>query len=285
MEFGSPYKQLKRKVNTWCRYTKRLDSYGLGCEHDCKYCYAKGLLSFRGYWGEPKEANLCDIKSKIRNLPAGDIVRIGSMTDCFQPIEQKQRITYRTIMILNQFRIHYLIVTKSDMVADDYYINIYDKKLAHFQITITTTDDKRCFDFENAAPASKRIKAVEKLNNLGFDTSIRLSPFLVGYIDFEIMNSIKCNKILIEFLKVNSFIRKSFNIDYAEYTLKYGGYEHLELDRKVNLLNNITGFDQVSVGEYVSDHHEYFKTNVNHNKNDCCNLDYNYLPDAIQLCL
>jgi DNA repair photolyase len=273
-EFKSPYRKLKRKVNTWCRYTSRLDTYGCGCQHGCEYCYAKALLEFRNKWNtkKPKVANISKIKSKIIRLPRNEVVRMGGMTDCFQPYEKIERVTYNTIIILNQFRISYLIVTKSSLVSDDLYLKIYDKKLAHFQVTITSTDDKKNIEIGASLP-SERIRSVEKLYDLGFDISIRLSPFIEKYIDYEILNSIRCDKILIEFLKVNPAIRKSFNTDYSEYTHKYGGYNHLPLCRKIELVNKITGFNQVSVGEYVKDHYEYFRDNVNYNKQDCCNLN------------
>ena len=284
MEFKSFYHSIEnRKFNTWCKYTKRLDTYGCGCQHDCNYCYAKSLLSFRGLWNakEPAVANLAKIRSRINLLDRKEVIKLGGMTDCFQPMELKHRITYSTIKMLNAHRISYLIVTKSGMVSNDEYIDIYNKDLAHFQITITTTNTVK---YESASPPTERINAIEKLASLGFDVSVRLSPFIDQNIDYGTLNSIKCDKILIEFLKVNHWIKKWFNIDYSNYSLKYGGYEHLQLDRKIELVNNITGFNQVSVGEYVSDHHEYFKENVNHNKNDCCNLSNNrYFPNEVQL--
>lgn len=273
-EFRSAYKQLNRKVNTWCKYTKRIDTYGRGCQHDCDYCYAKGLLDFRGLWNarEPKSANLYMIKNRVRKLQTGDVIRMGSMTDCFQPIEISKKLTFKTIMILNQFRIQYLIVTKSSLVSNDEYVKIYDKNLAHFQITITSTRDVK---YERASSINDRIRSIEKLANMGFDVSVRLSPFIYDNINYGVLNQIKCNKILIEFLKVNHWVRKWFNIDYSEYSLKYGGYEHLQLDKKINLVNKVTGFGQVSVGEYVSDHYDYFKENVNYNRDDYCNLSNN----------
>ncbi len=87
------------------------------------------------------------------------------------------------------------------------------------------------------------------------------------------MNKINCNKILIEFLKVNYNVKNWFKIDYSEYSLKYGGFEHLQLNKKISLVNKIK-FEQITVGEYVEDHHNYFSYNVNYNKNDCCNLNY-----------
>lgn len=284
-EFKSPYKKLNRKVNTWCIYTDRLDTYGNGCVHDCKYCYAKSLLSFRNFWGKPCVSNLGVIGNEISKLSPGIVLRMGGMTDCFQPIELTHRVTYNTIKLLNKYKINYLIVTKSDLVANDEYIDIYNKDLAHFQISLSSTDERKCCEYEKASSPYKRISAIEKLSQLGFDVSIRLSPLLYEHTDFNIINKIKCNKILIEFLKVNPFIRKSFDIDYSSYTLKKGGFCHLTLDHKIKLVNNITKIKQVSVGEYVEEHHQYFKENVNYNKNDCCNLSLKpvYFPRQLKL--
>lgn len=274
-EFKSFLKTVdSRKHNTWCKWSTRLDTYGVGCAHDCKYCYAKSLLNFRGLW-DPKNPSVADIEKirrRVDKIPPGSVVRLGGMTDCFQACEAKYRVTYNTIQALNARGIHYLIVTKSDMVATDEYIEILDKNLAHIQITVTTTDDNLGLTYEKAPVPSRRIQAIEKLHTLGFDVSVRLSPFIPEFIDVGKINDIKCDKILIEFLKVNTWVRKWFDIDYSEYTLNYGGYSHLELDRKIELVKLITGFKEVSVGEYVADHYEYFRDNVNYNRDDCCNL-------------
>lgn len=274
-KFKSFFKTVdSRKFNTWCKWTNRLDTYGCGCAHDCSYCYAKSLLDFRGLWDtqSPSVADLVEIERKIKKLPQGTVVRMGGMTDCFQPIERTERVTYETIKLLNKYGIEYLVVTKSHTVADDEYMEILDRDLAHIQITITSTDDEFCATYEKASPPSLRIQAIEKLQRNGFDVSVRLSPFIPQFVDVNKINSIKCDKILIEFLKVNTWVKKWFDIDYSDYSLKFGGYNHLPLDKKIELVNKITGFKEVSVGEYVKEHYEYFRDNVNHNKNDCCNL-------------
>ena len=278
MEFKSPYKQLDRKVNTWCKYTIRLDTYGLGCQHDCAYCYAKSLLSFRNFWNtvNPSVASINEIRNNIYKLRRNQVVRIGGMTDCFQPIELKNQVTYNTIKLLNNHKINHLIVTKSDLVADDHYVKIYDPTLAHFQISITSTINN---NYEKAPEPGKRIKAIEKLYKLGFDVSVRLSPFIYNNVDLRIINNINCDKILIEFLKVNYNVEQWFKIDYSDYTLKYGGFRHLPLESKIELVNKIKGFAQVSVGEYVFDHYLYFRDNINFNKDDCCNLSLNIYPE------
>lgn len=160
----------------------------------------------------PSVANVEKLKRKIDKLRKGTIVRLGGMTDCFQPIELDNRITYKIIKYLNKRRIGYLIVTKSSIVANDEYLKIYDKDLAHFQITVTTTDDSKSVKYEKATVPSKRIEAIEKLYKNGFDVQVRLSPFIYEYIDFDILNNIKCNKILIEFLRVNHWIKQGGDI-------------------------------------------------------------------------
>lgn len=284
-EFKSPYTVMKnRKYNTWCRYTARLDTYGRGCLHDCSYCYARHLLDFRGNWEpyNPGVANLDKIRKIVAKLEPGSVVRLGGMTDCFQPIEGKHKVTLETIKLLNERGVHYLITTKSATCVFPEYIEAYDKDLAHFQISITATDDKLGNTFETASPESERIRAIECLDRLGFDATVRLSPFIPEFVDLDVVNGIDCKKILIEFLKVNAFVRKSFDLDYSDYTCKYGGHANLELERKIELAESITDFDERSVGEYVLEHYLYFRDNYNSNPLDCCNLrgiEYKDLPD------
>ena len=278
-EFKSFYKNVGGNEGTKCKYPVRLDTYGCGCSHDCRYCYAKSLLNFRKLWNptDPAVADIAKIRKQIEKIAAGKCgeikaIRLGGMTDCFQPIEATHRTTYETIKILNEYRIPYLIVTKSDLVASDEYLEILDPELAHIQITVTTTYDDLSMSYEKAVVPSKRIAAIEKLQNLGYDVALRLSPFIPEYVDFDVLNAIKCDKIQVEFLRVNSWIKKWFDIDYTPYVVKQSGYLHRTLEDKKALLKLITGFKQVSVCEDESEAYEYWKKNFNPNPNDCCNL-------------
>jgi len=278
-EFGSFLTSTKRKFNTWCNYNTRLDTYGCGCSHDCQYCYAKALLNFRGNWNpdNPRIAYITEIEKAISTIKKNEVVRLGGMTDCFQNYEIRERVTYGTIKLLNQYGINYLITTKSALVCDPDYLRIYDSKLAHFQITISCTNDSKAQEYEKCSTPSERIRAAEILHAMGFDVSIRLSPFLHQYVDYGVLNKIDCSKILIEFLKVNHWVRKNFDYDYSFHTLNYGGHQNIELETKIELLSHIDGFEQCSVGEFVAEHHRYFRDNYNFNKEDCCNLDIRYI--------
>lgn len=276
-EYKSFFKTVGGNEGNKCHYPHRLDTYGKGCQHDCKYCYAKSLLSFRNMWNtdEPSVADINKIEKTIRKIKRDGeikILRLGGMTDCFMPMERVWNVTHETIRLLNAYGLGYLIVTKSDMVAEDEYIDILDPDLAHIQITVTTTDDSLSRTYEKAVVPSKRIRAIEKLQEHGFDVALRLSPFIPQYIDFEKLNAVKCDKIVVEFLRANAWIRKWFDIDYSEYTVVQSGYRHLPLEKKRELISNITGFKEVTVCEDESEAYEFWKNNFNPNPDDCCNL-------------
>lgn len=275
--FSLFYKEVEGNEGNKCYYTTRLDTYGCGCQHDCKYCYAKALLDFRGLWNneKPVVGNMKQIRNAIIKAKKSGIkiLRLGGMTDCFQPIELKYRTTYQTIKLLNKYKIEYLIVTKSHLVANDEYMKIYDKDLAHFQITTTCLDDElyKKLDYEKASVPSKRIEAIKKLQDNGYDVAIRLSPLIEEYIDFNKLNNLGIDKAIVEFLRVNHWIKKWFNIDYSKFTLKENGYEHLQLDEKKRIIDKIK-IPIISVCEDVDSHYNYWKENFNPNKDDCCNL-------------
>lgn len=275
--FSVFYKEVEGNEGQKCKYPTRLDTYGCGCQHDCKYCYAKSLLDFRGLWNsqKPVVGNMKQIRSAIIKAKKSkvNIVRLGGMTDCFQPLELKYRTTYQTIKLLNKYKIGYLIVTKSHIVANDEYLKIYDKDLAHFQITTTCLDDElyKQLDYEKASLPSKRIEAIKKLQDNGFDVSIRLSPLIEEYIDFDKLNNLGINKAIVEFLRVNHWIEKWFNIDYSKFTLKENGYKHLPLEEKKRILDKVK-IPVISICEDVSEHYDYWTNNFNPNKDDCCNL-------------
>lgn len=273
-EFQSVGKTVEGNEGNHCHYPTRLDTFGCGCAHDCSYCYAKSLLDFRKNWhpDNPSVADLKKIKNEIKKLDRSVPVRLGGMTDCFQPIEKTHRITYKTIRLLNKVRQPYLIVTKSHIIADDEYIALLDKELAHVQITVTTLDDALCATYEKASPPSKRIEAIKKLQDADIDVALRLSPFIPQYVDTEKLSTLGIDKIVIEFLRVNTWVKKWFDIDYSEYTVHQSGYQHLPLSKKREYISRIKGFKEMTVCEDEKSAYDYWQYNFNHNPEDCCNL-------------
>lgn len=274
---GSPYKTVGGAEGERCFYPTRLDTYGKGCYFNCQYCYAKNLLNFRGLWkpNSPATPTMKEIIKSIKKIPCGSVVRLGGMTDCFQPIEKFKRTTYKTINLLNKKRVHYLIVSKSDLLIDEEYLQLFDKKLAHIQISIPTNNNEVLAATDNAKPFEVRKNVVETLYEQGFDVSLRLAPILYNTINYDEINNIQVNKCLVEFLRLKTVsiknpLNKVMNLN--NYTYREGGYYHLPLKIKLKILNKLH-FNEMSVCEDVKSHYDYFKKQYNHNPDDCCNLN------------
>ena len=74
-----------------------------------------------------------------------------------------------------------------------------------------------------------------------------------------------------EFLRINTWIKKWFNVDISKYTIKSGGYEHLSLEEKKRIIAKVK-IPTISVCEDVDSHYNYWKEHQNPNRADCCNL-------------
>ena len=194
------------------------------------------------------------------------------MTDCFQPCEAVHRVTMNTIQEMNKRRVGYLIITKSTLVAAPEYIKILDRDLAHIQVSVTCLDDRLAAQYEKASPVSQRIQAIRQLQALGFDVAIRLSPIIEEYMDFERLNRSGIDKCVIEFLRVNTWIKKWFKgIDFSKYTLHQSNYLHLPLEDKLRVIERVR-IPEKTICEDVTEHYGYWREHINPNKGDCCNL-------------
>lgn len=240
-------------------------------------------MQSRGRWhpNNPAVASMENIAKQIKlHFPKGSVARLGGLSDAFQPIELVYRRTYNTIKLLNKKRVHYLIVTKSPLVINDEYLKIYDKDLAHFQISLTATDNDFLKKISPRVPKFEETKrVVETLHRKGFDTIIRASPFFYEHIDFDKLNSIDCDKILIEFLYINGNIRKYCGrfLDLSEYTLHQNdgsgfNLSTVPLERQMEIIKKVDGFKELNVCNGFPDIDEYFRKNINCNTEFCCNL-------------
>lgn len=275
-EFKSFYRTVGGGEGDKCYYPTRLDPYGRGCYYNCAYCYAKSLLDFRKLW-EPENVGVADLRkierTIFRKIEPGSVVRLGGMTDCFQPIEKELGHTYKTIELLNRRKVHYLIVTKSDLVASEKYMEILDKDLAHIQISIATNDEDVLAKTDNAGTYEERKNAIETLFENGYDVSLRLAPLMFETVDYDVLNQINVDKCLVEFLRVKPKMKEHLDefIEFDNYSLKEGGYRHLPLETKLEQLEKLD-FKEMTVCDDVQEHYDYFKENYNFNKDDCCNL-------------
>lgn len=184
---------------TKCHYAFEIDSYGRGCIHNCAYCYAKEALTAHGYWNRPMPfpVNLAEVRkifytvfettksSRWRPILEKRIpLRIGSMSDSFMWMDKKYKVTKELLKILSFYDYPYVVFTRSDLVADDEYLAVLRKDLASVQFSISGGNEVITRQIESGAPTvDRRLKALTKLAENGFWTTVRINPFFPIYPD------------------------------------------------------------------------------------------------------
>lgn len=270
-KYGRFYKYLKdfKRPHPWV-----LEPYGKGCAGGCKYCYAKTILESWGNWhgNEPSVADMKQIRYSLRHrFKPGDWVRIGSLSDAFQPIEGRYNLTEMIVEDCVRLGLNHLLVTKFARVASDEMLSFYDRDLSHFQISLTSTDDDFARSYEiGASSVSERVGSVERLHEHGYDVSIRLSPLVIdfvdnGKLDVKRLWDVDCDTVRIEFLRANGRIRKTFAdfSDMSRYTLKDGVFYNLPLETKKEYVERLLEYKparkRLTIAETIPAHWEFWR--------------------------
>lgn len=169
-----------------------------GCEHGCIYCYARPTHEYLGW-----SAGL-DFESKImvkedapqllrRELSSKkwkpQCLALSGVTDCYQPIERKLKLTRRILEVLAEFRNPVGIVTKNRLVTRD--IDVL-QELAAYQcvaifVSLTTLDLSlnRVLEPRTSSPA-QRLEAIRQLAEAGVPVGVMTAPVIPGLNDHEI---------------------------------------------------------------------------------------------------
>lgn len=150
-----------------------------GCQHNCCYCYVPNVLRIkRNEWGSfvNVKTNIPNILSKELKKKKPGIVALSTVTDPYQPIEKKYRLTRYCLeqLLINNFPTH--IQTKSDLVIRDIdIISKFDDIEVMFSIG-TIDDSERKILEPYASSIQNRLKAMEKLSASGVKTSVFFGP-------------------------------------------------------------------------------------------------------------
>jgi len=174
-----------------------------GCEHGCIYCYARNSHE---YWGfdaaldfetkiifKPDAPELLRKKFRSRSWKPELIVLSGN-TDCYQPLERKMKITRNLLKVFLQYGNPVGIITKNVLILRDIDIlgQLAKEKLVKVIFSITTLDDTLRQKLEpRSAAGSKKMKAIEKLVNLGIPVSVLMGPVIPGINNHEIPSIIR----------------------------------------------------------------------------------------------
>lgn len=158
----------------------------VGCLHACKYCYASFMKRFTGHeeeWGTFIDIKTCDKPLNINKLKGKEIF-MSSVTDCYNPSEEKYLITRKILESLINAECHLTISTKSNLILRDLDLLKQIKNLT-VCISINTVDEKFRSDMDKASSIESRIDTLKFLHENGINTVVFMSPIFPYITDFK----------------------------------------------------------------------------------------------------
>ena len=177
-----------------------------GCVHGCSYCFARPGHEYLGL-----SAGL-DFETKImvkrrapelfRNFLANprwkpETIMFSGVTDCFQPIERKLRLTRGCLEVAAECRQPVALITKNALITRD--VDLLGELAAHravnVALSITTLDRElaRAMEPQTSAPEA-RLRAISALSTAGVPAMVMIGPVIPGLNDAEIPAILKAAK-------------------------------------------------------------------------------------------
>ena len=169
-----------------------------GCEHGCIYCYARPTHEYLGF-----SAGL-DFESKIMvKTNASELLRMelesprwepqvlvmSGVTDPYQPVEKKLRITRGCLEVLAKFRNPVAIITKNRLVTRDIDLlrELAGCNAVAVNISVTSLDPKlqRVLEPRTTSPQG-RLDAIEQLRAATIPVGVMVAPIIPGLTDHEV---------------------------------------------------------------------------------------------------
>lgn len=150
----------------------------IGCPHKCIYCYAEFMKKFikaSNEWGDFIYIKEFD-KINKNQLKKGQTVLLSSVTDPYNPFENKYLATRKILKQLLGTDSHVEILTKSSLVIRDIDILKQFSDLS-VGISMNTLDDSFRKKIElGASNIEKRLEALKELKRNNIKTYLFISP-------------------------------------------------------------------------------------------------------------
>ena len=182
-----------KSIFFFCSLPIRLDSYR-GCTFNCLYCFSKKLNNRKpGFHSTVIPANPASLTALMlsvldKGTTSGVIksclahrvpIHFGSVSDPFQPLEEKHAVSYDFLKILHHYDYPVIISTKSDLLLKPKYLSLLRDMKVVIQISFSTLNNELAQKIEPHAPSpTKRLIALKELSKLGIFTVARIQPFL-----------------------------------------------------------------------------------------------------------
>lgn len=161
-----------------------------GCYHQCVFCYARRTHTFLeddgvGRWGSRiyvKTNAPAVLRTELAKRSwTHEHVAIGTVTDPYQPLEGRYRLTRGILEALRDYDTPASLITRSPLVIRDIDVlrQLAQAAGASVSISIATLDEQLARSIEpTVAPPRKRLQAVQRLAEAGIKVHVALAPIL-----------------------------------------------------------------------------------------------------------
>jgi DNA repair photolyase len=169
-----------------------------GCEHGCIYCFARPTHEYLGLSAGLDFESKIMVKTDAPKLLEAElsspkwkpqVLVMSGVTDPYQPIERKLRITRGCLEVLAKFRNPVAIITKNRLVTRD--VDLLGELAAHnaaaVNVSVTSLDPnvQRVLEPRTSSPAA-RLEAVATLHAAGIPVGVMVAPIIPGLTDHEV---------------------------------------------------------------------------------------------------
>src|SRR5581483_2466926 len=169
-----------------------------GCEPGCIYCVARPFHEYLGFSSGRDFETKIMVKDRAPELLRHElaspkwkpqVIALSGVTDCYQPVERRMKLTRRCLEVLAEFRNPVGIVTKNHLVTRD--IDVLSELARHQAVAVfvslTTLDTKLRQVMEpRTSPPASRLAAIRKLSQAGIPTGVMTAPVIPGLTDHEL---------------------------------------------------------------------------------------------------
>ncbi len=169
-----------------------------GCEHGCIYCFARPSHEYLGFSAGLDFESRIMVKMDAPQLLEAElaspkwkpqVIMMSGVTDPYQPVEQKLKLTRRCLEVLARFRNPVAMITKNRLITRD--IDLLSELAAHqaaaVNISVTSLDEKlqRVLEPRTSSPRA-RLDAVAQLRAAGIPVGVMVAPVIPGLTDHEL---------------------------------------------------------------------------------------------------
>jgi DNA repair photolyase len=171
-----------------------------GCEHGCIYCYARPTHEYLGFSAGLDFESKIMVKTNAAELLRGELesprwqpqtLVLSGVTDPYQPIERKLRITRGCLQVLAKFRNPVAIITKNRLVTRDVdllcHLARYEAVAVNISVTSLDSNLQRVLEPRTSSPQA-RLDAIRQLRSAGIPTGVMVAPIIPGLTDHEVPN-------------------------------------------------------------------------------------------------